>query len=196
MNVLDYVKVYQLLSEEECDKVLNETENYQYYRALTTKFGEKDIEPQVDKYRTNKQTVIPYGSEVDTLIYQRVALGYSKWMDELPQLEQGIWRNNYRNVRDTGYEINKYDEGEYYDWHIDILPTKQVDRILSLVLYLNDDYEGGELQFPFLKYTPKKGYAILFPSNWMFPHTSLPIKTGTKYSLVTWMVNDWKDVSE
>lgn len=190
MNLLDYVKVYKILTEKECNQIISDSFNYKFCRALTSKFGDDDANPKVDKFRTNKQAVIPYNSETDNFVYNKVSLAYSKWISDLTEFEQNIWQNTYTNVRDTGYEINKYDEKEYYNWHIDVIPTKDNERILSFVLYLNDDYEGGELEFPFFKYKPQKGHAILFPSNWMFPHTSLAIKSGTKYSLVTWIVNN------
>jgi Rps23 Pro-64 3,4-dihydroxylase Tpa1-like proline 4-hydroxylase len=188
-NLLDYVKIYPLLTVDECNYILNEVKNDNFYRALTTKVGESEILPQVDNYRTNSQTFIKNGSVSDGIVYERIALGYTKWMEELPKIQQIVWKNNYINVLDTGYEINKYEVGEYYDTHIDDIPSKQFDRILSIVIYLNDDYEGGELEFPFLKYKPTQGSGILFPSNWMYPHKSLPVIKGTKYSLVTWIVN-------
>ena len=54
-------------------------------------------------------------------------------------------------------------------------------------LYINDDYEGGELFFDKfnLKIKPKAGDLYLFPSSYLFSHASLPVTSGTKYSIVT-----------
>jgi hypothetical protein len=189
-NLVDYIKIYQILSSDECDYILNEVKDDNFYRATTTKVEENNLQPQVDNYRTNTQTFIQHGTTSDRIVYERIALSYSKWIEDLPDIPRNIWRNNYRNVMDTGYEINKYEKDQYYDTHIDVLPTRQVDRILSLVVYLNDDYEGGAIEFPFFRYQPKKGEAIVFPSNWLYPHKSTSIIKGTKYSLVTWVVNN------
>jgi hypothetical protein len=58
---------------------------------------------------------------------------------------------------------------------------------VSTVMYLNDDYEGGELWFPHLDYTykPEAGDIVLFPSNFIYAHSSLPVKDGIKYAAVT-----------
>lgn len=58
---------------------------------------------------------------------------------------------------------------------------------VSSVMYLNDEYEGGELWFPYLDITlkPKAGDVILFPSTYIYAHASLKVKSGIKYSAVT-----------
>jgi predicted 2-oxoglutarate/Fe(II)-dependent dioxygenase YbiX len=54
-------------------------------------------------------------------------------------------------------------------------------------MYLNDDYEGGELWFPYLDLTFKAeaGDIVLFPSTYIFAHAAKPVISGTKYSAVT-----------
>jgi 2OG-Fe(II) oxygenase superfamily len=56
----------------------------------------------------------------------------------------------------------------------------------TCVLYLNEDYVGGHLDFPPLGVTikPKAGLAVLFPGGALYPHRSTPIVTGTKIALV------------
>jgi hypothetical protein len=64
---------------------------------------------------------------------------------------------------------------------------------VSLVTYLNDDFEGGELYFRLqdITYKPQAGDTVIFPSNYMYPHQALPVISGTKYSLVTML--DYSD---
>jgi hypothetical protein len=59
--------------------------------------------------------------------------------------------------------------------------------VLSLVAYPNDDYEGGELSMRLwdLKIKARAGDVLLFPSNFMYPHTAEKVISGTKYSIVT-----------
>lgn len=63
-----------------------------------------------------------------------------------------------------------------------------IDRDFSMLIYLNDDYVGGGLRFNGLNfsYQPKAGDLLVFPSNHIFSHESLPIVSGTKYALVSW----------
>jgi hypothetical protein len=58
---------------------------------------------------------------------------------------------------------------------------------VSCVTYFNDDYEGGELYFPYLDLTwkPEAGDSVFFPSTFIYAHASKPVTSGIKYSGVT-----------
>ncbi len=58
---------------------------------------------------------------------------------------------------------------------------------VSCVTYLNEEYEGGELYFPYLdlEFKPEFGDSVFFPSTYIFAHASKPVKSGLKYSAVT-----------
>ena len=62
-------------------------------------------------------------------------------------------------------------------------------RAISAICYLNDDYEGGEIEFPNfkIKIKPESGMLILFPSNYAYSHIAHPVTSGTKYAIVTWI---------
>ena len=62
-------------------------------------------------------------------------------------------------------------------------------RLLSVCVYLNDDYTGGNLDFPSINQSFKfnTGDVIVFPSHWMFYHGVAPIKSGVRYTLVVWL---------
>lgn len=87
---------------------------------------------------------------------------------------------------DTGYDLLRYKTGEFYTQHTDSF-TK-IPRTLSCSIALNDDYEGGEFAFfnREVKYKIPKGSALLFPSNFMYPHEIMPVTSGTRYSIITW----------
>lgn len=94
--------------------------------------------------------------------------------------------------------ILRYGPGEYYKRHVDnlLLPSRLAEaeqglptRDVSIVGYLNEGFEGGETYFDRqdLKVTPRTGGAVVFPSFFTFPHQSLPVLRGCKYSWVTWL---------
>jgi hypothetical protein len=89
---------------------------------------------------------------------------------------------------DSGYELLRYKEGQFYTQHTDSF--KDRPRAVSCSFILNDDYEGGEFAFfdRELKYKLKKGSCIMFPSNFMFPHEIMPVTSGTRYSIITWFI--------
>lgn len=79
----------------------------------------------------------------------------------------------------------KYGPGQHFQEHHD--HGFSYNCVTSLVAFPNDDYEGGELQFRLQNVTikPKAGDLYIFPSNYMYPHRAMPVKSGTKYSMVT-----------
>lgn len=100
--------------------------------------------------------------------------------------------NSYISVtRDEGYQLLKYNVGEHFKPHIDLISGRsgaEGMRAVSAVAYLNDDYEGGDLYFPRQGFSvkPNKGSIVLFPSNFTHIHESRDVTRGTKYSVVTW----------
>ena len=86
----------------------------------------------------------------------------------------------------------KYDKGDYYKVHTD--NHTKFPRTLSIILFLNDDYKGGSVSFycakknqEVFKVLPKVGRVIIFPSNFMYPHTVNNVEKGCRYSIVSWI---------
>jgi signal peptidase I len=84
------------------------------------------------------------------------------------------------------FNFVKYEgEGTHFNIHADHGPA--YNCTVSAVIYINDDYEGGEIKFPRLDnyvHTPRVGDIAVFPSNYIYEHASLPMKSGTKYCVV------------
>jgi len=95
----------------------------------------------------------------------------------------------YWGINVTYYEafnFVKYEgEGTHFNIHADHGPAYICT--VSAVIYINDDYEGGELKFPRLDnlvIKPRVGDIAVFPSNYIYEHASLPMQSGTKYCVV------------
>lgn len=94
----------------------------------------------------------------------------------------------------TGIEeliLLRYKEHGHYKRHID--SGTHTMRTLSLIYFINDNYEGGEIEFslPYnenLKSTvkPKSNRLIIFPSNFLYPHKVLPVKKDKRFTIVAW----------
>jgi predicted 2-oxoglutarate/Fe(II)-dependent dioxygenase YbiX len=66
--------------------------------------------------------------------------------------------------------------------------TRKGIPIMTLVGVLNDDYEGGDfLMWEKEKISIPTGSVLVFPSNFMYPHEVTSIKTGSRYSFVSWV---------
>jgi hypothetical protein len=79
----------------------------------------------------------------------------------------------------------RYKPGQHFEVHSD--HGFSYTCTVSSVAYFNDDYEGGELWFPYLNiaFKAQKGDIVLFPSTYIYSHASLKVTSGVKYSAVT-----------
>jgi prolyl 4-hydroxylase len=81
----------------------------------------------------------------------------------------------------------KYVAGQGVRVHCDQPHIDDKGRVVLFVgvLYLNDDYSGGETVFPteHMEVSPKTGTLALFPP--VLPHATRTIRTGVKYILRT-----------
>lgn len=101
-------------------------------------------------------------------------------------------------------QVVKYEPGDYYRPHQDTCcfggnreGCQGADkRRLTVIVYMNDDFEGGGTNFPNLNMylKPKKGDAIVFNTLGMFNrcsryalHEGTPVKSGTKYISTFWI---------
>lgn len=83
--------------------------------------------------------------------------------------------------------LYRYDPGEKHGVHWDTeveLPGGVRSR-LTLVFYLNDDFEGGATDFPELgeRIVPGTGRALIFQHRVL--HSAMPVTRGTKFVLRT-----------
>jgi prolyl 4-hydroxylase len=93
-------------------------------------------------------------------------------------------------------QVVRYKTDGFYNPHQDTFSdTKGNKRMYTIILALNDDYEGGETAFPNLrrKYKLNKGDALFFHTldNYELKtskalHGGLPVKSGEK-----WICNAW-----
>jgi hypothetical protein len=85
------------------------------------------------------------------------------------------------------YGILKYGPEQKVIDHID--DSQKHHRRISTVYYLNDNYTGGEIVFPRFEitYKPVANEFLVFPSNYVYNHSVLPVTEGTRYSVVSWL---------
>lgn len=94
-------------------------------------------------------------------------------------------------THDCGYKVLRYRQGDGLKPHVDAPAdgrTPMSARKLSLLIYLNDDYGGGELHFltRSLTYKPEAGSLVIFPSGPSYPHEARPVALGVKYAINSW----------
>jgi len=104
------------------------------------------------------------------------------------KFDTNILDYDYKNIFDI--EILKYENSGFYTWHVDHFAD--IPRTMSCILLLNNDYEGGNLCFRNPDGTGewevevKPNRMIIWPSNFLYPHTVKPVIEGIRYSIVAW----------
>jgi len=136
----------------------------------------------------------------DRRITERVKLGrrYKEFQDmmggifiELAERCVGVQLDWYEAPN-----LMRYRPGGHYTLHADSMHRdeetdtwhKVIDRDLSMLLYLNEGYEGGELSFNTFDYfiRPRAASAALFPSDHRYLHQAHAVKKGVRYAMVSW----------
>lgn len=91
----------------------------------------------------------------------------------------------------TGAHLLRYGVGDHYLHHSDAYVVQNPGRGLQIrhvtsILYVNDDYLGGEIEFPKfnIRIKPSGGTVLIFPANFVYEHVAHPVMTGTKYVIV------------
>lgn len=184
-NIKDYILTFDnLMPHDICNEIIKEYENCDEWKDSTI------AENILEKKSRNCQNIMISSKEIienNKNIRTKIDENIYKCISNVLSL----YIKNFNTVlvsNDTGYDLLRYNTGNFYNEHIDYF-SKQ-PRLLSCSINLNDNYTGGEFSF-FNKeiiYSLKKGSAIIFPSNFMYPHSILPITKGTRYSIVTWFI--------
>lgn len=121
--------------------------------------------------------------DIDQILHRSMGLALREFRQRYP-----FFRGPFKDI---GYNIQRYQPGEYYHWHIDGGSHQFADRQLVALWYLNDvEAPGGETEFLFqdVKITPREGKLVLFPPFWTHEHRAATVNEGVKYIATTWLV--------
>jgi len=181
----DFVQVFDnVLSPENCNLILNEYKNTSEWEDTRTGDGKvtKNTRNCMEipiSYQHILEQNFDVRKNLDNIVFESVSKVINTYNEIVPTFHIDI---------DTGYHLLRYKEGEFYTQHTDSF--KQQQRSLSCSIQLNEDYEGGEFALfdreMMIRTSP--GSAIVFPSNFMYPHEIMPVIKGTRYSIITWLV--------
>ncbi|MBO9581494.1 MAG: 2OG-Fe(II) oxygenase [Sphingobium sp.] len=101
-------------------------------------------------------------------------------------------------------QVLRYDPGDEYKLHLDTLPSGENQRIVTFLVALNTDFDGGDTAFPELdiRWRGGLGEALQFQNvaangqpEPLLRHAGLPVKRGTKYLLSKWIRSKPLDLS-
>ena len=181
MDVTDYVKYYtDIVPEFLCNEIINAEDLSFEASTYSTHMGKSANTPErvkMDEFWIRKDNV--YYEEVKKC-YAEVAKKYNEDFAD------------FTVNHTTDFRINRYREGHFMSRHVDNIHHSHGQEWgypqVSALLFLNDDYEGGEFQVSNAIFSPSWGAALIFPSNFMFPHSVDKITKGIRWSIVSWLM--------
>jgi PKHD-type hydroxylase len=92
-----------------------------------------------------------------------------------------------RNIHNLRFA--KYGPGDSYGWHIDQAIMDQYRSDISFTIFLNEDYEGGELEFEIHQkkflIKAKPGEMVLYPTGTL--HQVRSVTKGERLVIVGWI---------
>ena len=152
------------------------------------------INTDVSSFKTSTTTT----NDINTKNWR---VSKTKWIPRTYYKVKEIYEkcSKLTNIPITNMEdisVIKYEEGGYYKEHTDA--NSKFHRLYTVIIYLNDDYEGGETEFRRInkKYKLKKGDALFF-NNYdslgnltvLSFHSGNEVISGVKYIANIWMHN-------
>lgn len=148
---------------------------------------------EVDKKSRDTQIIsIPYSEIVQADSSDFISTFFNSlnniFLESLVPLEKDY--QNYYGVNclwHDSYQILKYGVGQKFINHID--DHTDFHRRVSTLYYINDDYSGGEINFPRfnLSFKPKANQMIIFPSTYVYNHSVSLVTEGERYAVVSWL---------
>ena len=183
-NIEKYLKVYQVLSEEDCIKTVKaleekdkEFQTHQFYNSTTGGYHSYEHELSVAY------------SQIETkdLIMKEIWNTLRKYVEDLDMNGWFVSWNGFSEVR-----FNRYRTDTQMKLHCDHIHSmfdgqRKGIPTLSILGSLNNDYTGGELVFwDDTVVELKAGEIMIFPSNFLYPHEVKLVTEGTRYSYVSW----------
>lgn len=162
--------IRNFLSPQECEQLIILSESRGYQEAeVGLSSGSKMMKGIRNNYRIKYE---------DSILAEK----YWNHIKEFCPKELNDWEaiGIYEKFRFYRYELN-----QRFKRHIDgrIKRNETEESRITFMIYLNDDYEGGETKFNDVEIRPETGMALLFIHEQK--HEGSPVIDGEKYVLRT-----------
>lgn len=157
-------------TEAECDNYILLSEQMGYEEAKVQVYGK---EMMIKAVRNNSRTTF-----IDFTLAETV------WNKFKPFAVQKFANSQVTGLNEM-FRFYKYETGQRFKKHIDgsYIRNEKEASYFTLLIYLNDDFTGGETIVKELTIKPKKGSALVFYHG--IKHSGEPIAEGVKYVLRT-----------
>ena len=186
MKLDKYIHVFNdAISSDFCDEIIEEYDDPEDWKPGTINDYEVNDYRKCEVVYLSQDEILEKNLKTRKKIDERL---FNIITDHLK-----IYLKNYDSLgyvqikEDTGYMLLRYQTGDYVKKHVDT--SSEQHRTLSCSLILNDNYDGGDFTFFEGEYKISKSAcsAIVFPSNFCFPHAITPVTNGDRHVILTWI---------
>ena len=181
-------EMHDALDKKTCDDIIQRFRHDDRKAPGITTSGE--VMPELKKSMDLAISDLDEWEDIDRTLFQSLAENLEEYSKQILEIiGNPLWSSE---IKDTGYNIKRYRQNDYYNWHVDCQTyIEGWTRTIAGIWYLNEVEEGGETEFAFgHKVVPEIGKLILFPATWNFPHRGLsPIK-GNKYIITSFVLTN------
>ena len=193
----DLIQLIKILEPNELKYINDHIDTLEFSDCKV--FGSKGKNLVKSDIRSSSGLTLNDSTKATILLHQRINVGLETYHKKVKSVHKnfsyypvpcGIGTKCWRE----GIQVLEYEPGQKYNFHHDAATDKNLpeyERKLSVILYLNDGFEGGGTEFIHTALKPKPGHAIMFPSNWCYPHSGQEVISGKKRIAVTWYFVDW-----
>jgi hypothetical protein len=176
---MQFIKKFKkCLSREECEEIIN------YYK-------ENDFSNSKKRRSNLNYSVKEFSLDVKNNLF---------WKEKFKKIKNkaDINLRSYLSFNSScGYDsyyfkhmcIMHHQEMNTIPYHYDCEIEKKEDgvnvRVFAILIYLNNNFEGGELVFPIQKKVikPEPGLMLIFPTSFMYPHVTTPALGNDRFVL-------------
>ena len=181
-------EMHNALDQKTCDDIIQRFRHDDRKAPGITTSGK--VVPELKKSMDLAISDLDEWEDIDRTLFQSLAENLEEYAKRILEIiGNPLWSSE---IKDTGYNIKRYRQNDYYNWHVDCQTyIEGWTRTIAGIWYLNEVEEGGETEFAFgHKVVPETGKLILFPATWNFPHRGLsPIK-GNKYIITSFVLTN------
>ena len=184
MKWIDWVGHYKnILSVELCNQIID----YKFNYVKSTYSTHKGLSPNKKRVEMDEMWI-----RKDDIFYNDLKDAVSEVAKKYTVKMKSLLDRDFVVQKTTDFRLNKYDVGGFMSRHCDNIHHSHGQTYgypqASVLLFLNDNFKGGEFLVSEEQPTIKTGEALIFPSNFMFPHEVKKITQGTRWSIVSWLM--------
>ena len=193
MELLDYVQYFpKVLDDAYCDYAISEMNNCDKF---TNVFNNNYDCYGIDKKNELRHIYFPI---IDSILSTK-----DKYLERIDIHQRNTEGVDFFQEFGERLRVQHHRKGGKTPTHVDNSITRNIkepikndkgsnyyglpgtDAKITIVLYLNDDYEGGKFYMadPYKEYTTEKGSALVMPSGFMYPHGVNEVTEGERWSI-------------